>query len=210
MFNHLQLANLISPVTISSAISAYHKRIKECKNPNKVFAIREYLINLNKFLYAYFLIKYNKDLEELAVCNEVKIESKTNPKALIAFGETMIKNYSDSLISISKSSNHAIVNKALDIINENYRNRITLKEISESLDVSNNYLCTIFKAETGYKFCDYVNLLKVNRAMELIKKGKSFDFISDDCGFSSQAHFSITFKKYTGITPKDYKSKIKL
>ncbi|WP_233428279.1 helix-turn-helix domain-containing protein [Peptoniphilus lacrimalis] len=64
----------------------------------------------------------------------------------------------------------------------------------------------MFKIKTGYKFCEYINLQRVNKAKALIEEDKkTFEFISFDCGFSSQSHFSTTFKKYVGLTPNEYK-----
>ncbi len=45
---------------------------------------------------------------------------------------------------------------------------------------------------------------KLNRAAELLKSGKyTVSEISDKCGFSTQSHFSVVFKKHFGVTPSE-------
>ncbi|RVU55183.1 helix-turn-helix domain-containing protein [Anaerosphaera multitolerans] len=205
MYNHLILVTNINPLNLSTALKLYEEKIQ--KNIITKNNIKNYLHNLNIFTYTYYLITYNKNLEELAKENDHLLKNEDNINILIELGKTMIKKYSDSLTSMVKISKNSIIKKALEFVNKNYYNKITLKEIANSLHVSKNYLCYLFKKKTGYRFCEYVNILRINRAKKLIVESqKNFDYISFDCGFASQSHFSSTFKKYTGITPSEYKN----
>ncbi len=57
---------------------------------------------------------------------------------------------------------------------------------------------------------DYVRNFKMKKAAKLILEGNlSIAEISDQTGFGTQSHFSTAFKKYFGVSPKDYKEKWK-
>lgn len=204
MLNHLAMADLLRPNSFSKAYDIYLKDIS--REVNTTQDAKDYLIGLNMFLYTYFLMEYNKDLEKFALKNYYYIEKEQNLEKLIKFGEKFLRGYTNKFTSVLQQNDHELIEDALLYINKNYNKKLTLQHVANKLHISKNYLCHLFKVQTGYKFCEYINLQRVNKAKELIKENKkTFEFISFDCGFSSQSHFSTTFKKYVGLTPNEYK-----
>ncbi|WP_036728698.1 helix-turn-helix domain-containing protein [Peptoniphilus mikwangii] len=207
MLNHLSLASQLKSSTFNKALDIYHGDVKKFISSNQT--AKEYLVHLNMFLYTYFLVEYNKDLEVFALQNERYIYSENNIHVLIELGEIILKGYTNKFSSELNQNDHELIEKALDYINKNYNKKITLQTVANKLHISRNYLCHLFKTKTGYKFCEYINLQRVNKAKTLIEENKkTFEFISFDCGFSSQSHFSTTFKKYMGLTPNEYKKEL--
>ena len=51
--------------------------------------------------------------------------------------------------------------------------------------------------------------LKIDEAKKLIRRGNTFADISNKLYFDSVSHFSLVFKRYTGMTPREYKTSIK-
>lgn len=208
MLNHLELAKTLKANSFKLAFNIYYSDIK--KISNNISALKDYLIHLNMFLYTYFLIEYKKDLEGFASQNEKILKSENTTHLLIETGETILKGYVLRFSAELQENDHEFVEKTLDFINKNFNKKITLEMVARKLHISRNYLCYLFKVNTGYKFCEYINLQRVNRAKQLIEENKkTFEFISFDCGFSSQSHFSTTFKKYMGMTPNEYKKNLK-
>ena len=83
---------------------------------------------------------------------------------------------------------------------------ITTEEIAKHLFLSRSRLSVKFKQEAGITLNDYILSEKIEEAKRLLRySGKSMLSISLYLGFSSQSHFSRVFKKYTGITPNEYK-----
>ncbi|MDO4663125.1 MAG: AraC family transcriptional regulator [Tissierellia bacterium] len=162
--------------------------------------LQEYLRSLNVFLYAYFLIKYQRDLKNIYIENNKKLDD-CDKKML----QEIIDSYRQQTFKKIEYNENDIVDECIKIINENYNKKLTLEDIANEIHVSKNYLCCLFKKKTGYNFCKYLNILRVNKAKELISKNKTLDYISYECGFCSQAHFSTIFKKYTGKSPTEYK-----
>lgn len=83
---------------------------------------------------------------------------------------------------------------------------ITTEEIAKHLFLSRSRLSVKFKQEAGITLNDYILSEKIEEAKRLLRySGKSMLSISLYLGFSSQSHFSRVFKKYTGMTPNEYK-----
>lgn len=62
------------------------------------------------------------------------------------------------------------------------------------------------KALTGQVPSEFLRIYRLNKAVELILKEEfTLSEISDKCGFGTQSHFSTSFKKYWGVSPKNYK-----
>lgn len=204
MINNINIAKNLKSNSISIALDTYKSNVDMFSN--SVDDLRDYLLKLNIFLYTYFLVQYNKDLEVYALTNEKIINRDNNFLKLCELGEKILIGYSNKFSSALKQNDHELIESALEFINNNYNKKITLQAVATKLHISRNYLCHLFKIKTGYKFCEYINLQRVNKAKELIEEDKkTFEFISFDCGFSSQSHFSTTFKKYVGLTPNEYK-----
>ena len=99
-----------------------------------------------------------------------------------------------------------IVLRAIAYIEKNFAKIDSLNVIANSLRISLSYLEAIFKKSTGISLMQYVIKSKVNHAAKLLLESKkSVIDISIECGFHSSTHFSNTFKKHTGFSPREYR-----
>lgn len=97
-----------------------------------------------------------------------------------------------------------IMTRALHLMSEN--RSVSLGEIAEDLGISEEHFCRIFKEYTGFRPFEYMNLLKIQKAKDLLKTTKlPIGEISESLGFDSHSYFSMIFKRYTGMTPTEYK-----
>ena len=66
----------------------------------------------------------------------------------------------------------------------------------------------IFKRDTGITINDYITKIRMEKAIEMLKDPsvKLYD-ICYAVGYSDPSYFSKVFKKYTGLSPKQYKEK---
>ena len=89
-------------------------------------------------------------------------------------------------------------------IKKNYTQEITLEKISQYAGLSEKYLCRIFKAYTSKTIMDYVNEIRIEQAcVELAYT--SVTEAAFNCGFNNLSYFCKLFKKYKGMTPREYK-----
>ena len=100
--------------------------------------------------------------------------------------------------------------KAVNYINENYEEQISLEFLSSKFNFAPEYLCRSFKKVTGYTIVEYINYVRVKNAEKMmIYQKHSLGEIGRAVGFASQSYFIKTFKKFLRYTPLEYK-KLKL
>ena len=101
-----------------------------------------------------------------------------------------------------------IINRALAFIDSAYNKNISLNDISENLGVTPFYISKVLKKRTGKNFTDLVAEKRIEKAKKMLVTNKSIKEITFEVGFNSQNYFTKVFKKYTGLTPTDYKNKL--
>ena len=97
------------------------------------------------------------------------------------------------------------ITRIINYIHEQYTDEITLDTIASKFNLSKPHISRLFKKKTGKNFVDYVNILRVDKAMELIKRNKhTIGEISLKVGYTNPRYFGQIFKGITGMTPSQY------
>ena len=92
-------------------------------------------------------------------------------------------------------------------IEEHYMEPLTLEEIAQEIGFNDSYLSSIFKKQVGKSVIDYLTNVRIQHAKELlIDPERSVEDISDEVGFSDPKYFTRRFKKYTGVSPREYRN----
>lgn len=98
--------------------------------------------------------------------------------------------------------------KIVAYLNENYREHITLDELSNLFYLSKNTLCSRFKKQMNCSIVNYLTTVRINKAkMYLSSTEYSMEKIAELCGFPSANYFGLIFKKHYGISPLNYRKK---
>ncbi|WP_165352610.1 response regulator transcription factor [Bacillus infantis] len=105
----------------------------------------------------------------------------------------------------------APVQHVLGKIETNFHQKLNLSEIAREIPINATYLSRKFSEEIGKPFQEYLTLYRIQKSKELLMKqpGWSMTMIAEHSGFSSQHHFSNTFKKIEQMTPSQYKEKLR-
>lgn len=99
-----------------------------------------------------------------------------------------------------------IAKRAIAYANAHYLEDIKLLDVAESMGVSYHHLSHTFKAVSGFSFREYLTLLRVNKARELLRdETLNITRISSSSGFSEHKHLDAAFKKYFATTPTQYR-----
>lgn len=90
-------------------------------------------------------------------------------------------------------------------VEEHYMDEVILGDLALVAHVSPSYLSTRFKKETGASFTEYLIRYRVNKAKNLLKeKQNRCREVAENVGYKDYAQFSKIFKKYVGLSPKEY------
>jgi AraC-like DNA-binding protein len=107
-----------------------------------------------------------------------------------------------------KKDENAIIDQCKNLIFRRLHSKIVISELADILHVSLEYLSALFKRTEQITISEYIMNEKVKLAQNLLVYSEySLVDISMYLGFSSQSHFGRVFKKYTGLTPNDYRKR---
>ena len=91
-----------------------------------------------------------------------------------------------------------------DYIESHFAKPISLMELSTLSGVSPFHLSRRFRARFGLPPYMYLELVRVNRARELLRRGEPISRVAFDTGFSDQSHLTRRFKRVVGVPPGHY------
>lgn len=96
---------------------------------------------------------------------------------------------------------------ALDLIEREMAGPISLEDLAGSIGVRPQYFCDIFRNLTSHRPMEYVNQRRIDRAKHLLVSEPSTKVhdIASRVGFESDSYFSTVFKRFEGITPRQYR-----
>jgi AraC-like DNA-binding protein len=98
------------------------------------------------------------------------------------------------------------INKVCLFIQNNYTSKITLKEVADSIHMSESNFCKFFKKATGKTFSDYLNEMRINEACRLITQtDHTINQIAFQCGFETLSYFNRVFVNKKKMTPSNYR-----
>jgi two-component system response regulator YesN len=135
----------------------------------------------------------------------------TNVETIYQLEEELVslfKSFIRSMNEINELPKRNEILKAQKYVLMNLNKKITLSDVAEHLHLNPSYFSRLYKKNTNENFIDYVTKSKMERAKELIdQSNESIEKISEMLGFECKSYFIKTFKKYYGVTPKDYKQR---
>lgn len=122
----------------------------------------------------------------------------------------LIKFYFVSLADeINKINPNSLKQKIADFIERNYFVDIKLDTIANAFGYNSSYFSKLFKRIFGENFTVYLDRIRVERAKVFLKEGCKVSETCKKVGFEDVDYFCSKFKKYVGLSPKEYKEKQK-
>lgn len=171
---------------------------------------RQQAVNACANLY-FFLSSFFEDGEEPDFPYEVNIMEKLGRLGTLGQIIQWINWFKEAVSRILERRRDTRVDKIAEMVREyvmeHYKERITLGQAAEALNISQGYLSTAFKKQSGESFTNYVSAIKIEKAKELIASHQYMMYeVSDLLGFDTPFYFSKVFKKVTGMSPKEYEA----
>ncbi len=99
------------------------------------------------------------------------------------------------------------VSRARQVIDEGYREELSLGDVAQRVNVSAGYFSMLFKKATGLNFVDYVARLRVEKARSLLQHPRfRISEVAFEVGFQSLSQFNRTFRRIVGASPRAYRA----
>ena len=224
-----QVCNFLKniPGEFQRCLHCRKSRIQRAENEKKPFWT--YCIN-NILEFTAPIIMSGKTVGVIFVGNILTEEGKKNLKAKHSVPESIFTSMetavtSETVESIAgivasyilmllekfpeeKSNSKTIIQNIKNYISANLGLDLKLSDIAELFFYKEVYLGRLFKSEVGKSFNDYINSQRIKSACSLLTTPLSIIEISEQIGYNSVTYFNRVFKKYTGLTPTEYRSTV--
>lgn len=148
---------------------------------------------------------FEMDFLQTIVCNllsnrEIKRQSFSTPEPIVTPQEATISQRDEEFMI-----------KLNELIRNNLETEdISVEFLTDNMAMSRASLYSKVKVLTGLGVNDYINRLRIERAVELLTyTNKPINDIASEVGFTYPRYFSTLFKKVKGITPTQFKENIK-
>ena len=97
------------------------------------------------------------------------------------------------------------VNQVIAYLRLNYSKHISVKEIAGMVYLNQNYLCRLYKSQTGRTIIQDLTKYRLSKAKQLLERGATVQQAAVECGFENAAYFTQVFYKNEGVNPGSYR-----
>ena len=128
-------------------------------------------------------------------------------KELFNHCNNLLRTHADTMLLTTKTKGAEYnINWVKKYIDENYMNEISITSIASLMQISPNYLSTIFHKQVGEKFIDYLTRTRMTNAKQILLESPriTVNEVAKKVGYISTRHFTATFTKYVGCLPSEY------
>lgn len=205
-----EIAVLIKALKYHPAQSLYRDCIRRIQEQNLS-------LNMAKRLSIDLFLILNSELHtsHLSIHSAVSMEDvlyeiiiSANFSHLTGYMISVFRNICMYLTEAKNKNLSSLMQSAMAVMEEKYSEPdFSLQSLADTLCVSNTYLSTKFKENTGTNFSRILNLMRMERAQQLlILPEYQISEVAAKCGIQDVRYFFKLFRKHTGQTPKEYRS----
>jgi AraC family transcriptional regulator len=142
---------------------------------------------------------------------EFRLQDDLTPLAIEGLALELLAGAARQSVQAPENGPTSWLNKARDSLHERFREPLTLAGVAEFAGVHPVSLARAFRRTHHCTVGEYVRKLRIEFAcQELTASDASLVEIAFSAGFSEQSHFCRTFKRFTGLTPSQYRSNSRL
>lgn len=166
-------------------------------NENNLVIHSDYIDEIRECVIS--ILAHNK----LSYANELFIQGQ-----LFNFISYLAKSANVVYKDESHTNSNSYVNKAIEYIQNNYQNIVTVNEISEYLSLNRSYLTLLFKKYLSISPQEFLLKYRITRAEELLLNTTlTMSQIAYSCGYGNQFSFSKAFHNMHGMGPREFRQK---
>lgn len=135
-----------------------------------------------------------------------RLEELTTTAEIDRFLEQVLCRFADRVREAQQAKYSKPINQCLHYIFAHLYERVSVADLAEFVSLTPRYLAQLFNTEVQMTIREYIQRAKVEEAKNLMNHtSHTLSEIYSLLNFSDQSHFTKVFKKYTGVTPKQFK-----
>jgi len=111
------------------------------------------------------------------------------------------------IVPAGEAQDEEKIRPALLYIHNHLNKPLSLQKIADAASLSPQYLCRLFQKTLSMRPMEYINQERINMSKKLMfsKRSKLLYEIAQEAGFDNASYFSAVFKRYTGLSPEQFK-----
>ncbi len=118
----------------------------------------------------------------------------------------LLERIMDAIQENPKYPNTVLLSRALRFMEEHAVEDISRDRAAQVACLSPGHFSHLLHEKTGRTFTDLLGQFRIDRACQLLRRsGKSLIQVSFECGFRDQSYFTKVFRRYMGMTPRQYR-----
>ncbi|MBQ1311858.1 MAG: helix-turn-helix domain-containing protein [Blautia sp.] len=123
---------------------------------------------------------------------------------------SMLLDFSSSAFHVKHTDSGqetGVVKDVIYYLEKHFAEEISLTDLAEQFCMTPEYLCTLFREQTGDNLIPYLNKVRVGKARIFLMESpdQTVREIGERCGFHSPSYFGKVFREFTGMTPQGYR-----
>lgn len=153
------------------------------------------------------VIQIGFEISEAYRCRDYymkKLEEKRTLEEVLRVRDCAIIHFTEMMSQFAYISCSPLIKSIIQYIDLNLYSSMKVRDIVKTFYISETSLRSRFKAEMGINIIEYIQKRKTDEAKLLLKAGLSPLEVSLDLHYYDYSHFYRTFKKFAGMTPKNY------
>lgn len=160
-----------------------------------------------KALDNHFVLEMIQVVQKYIIVADKNDYSKNKASSLLS---ALLLCISSSYTEQFKNHKKSQINTAVNFIQNNYAETISMKDVASACHISCNYLNTLFKQAFFVCVTDYINKYRIKQACEkMVRSDFPINVLMQDVGFNNKMTFNRNFIKFIGTTPGQYRKNLK-
>jgi AraC-like DNA-binding protein len=195
--------------TVEGSVLSYYSIAPEENELNRIASLLEKNLS-HEFYFSHAHIKHpllaNKILLLFRALESSPFENLQFDELFLDLMNTLLSDVNNKDESPKTNSKDKRVEQLIDLMYASMTEPISLQQMAKYVNISPYHLIRLFKAQTGLSPYEYLVILRIEFAKQLLKKGHHVKDAAWDAGFYDTSHFNRLFRKFSGVTPKFFRS----
>jgi len=167
-------------------------------------------VNLVQKAMEDFFIVLSRALNELGVDPDIQgsLGKLASTMQLKEATKAQLIHITDHVGEWRENGMGALLLQAKKYVDTNYHKPVSLEEVAETIGISYYYLSKLFHDQFAITFMEYLKTTRIQQAIKLMLGGNmALKEVALSVGYKDPNYFSTAFKKETGMSPREYRSK---